>query len=139
MAVLALSEDLSDMRERLGRMVIGSSKAGGYARDSMGRHGTAWGRMGLHRAAWDCMGPHGAPPWVHIGLHSRWRLPCTRSQHAPVSCMPLFPPCGAGDVVTADDLGVGGALTVLMKDTIEPTLMQVGVFYKLWVRRMAGP
>jgi formyltetrahydrofolate synthetase len=32
----------------------------------------------------------------------------------------------AGDPITADDLGVGGALTVLMKDTIEPTLMQVG-------------
>lgn len=31
----------------------------------------------------------------------------------------------AGDPVTADDLGVGGALTVLMKDTIQPTLMQV--------------
>lgn len=29
-----------------------------------------------------------------------------------------------GNAVTADDLGVGGALTVLMKDTIEPTLMQ---------------
>lgn len=29
-----------------------------------------------------------------------------------------------GDPVTADDLGVGGALTVLMKDTLEPTLMQ---------------
>jgi formyltetrahydrofolate synthetase len=27
--------------------------------------------------------------------------------------------------VTADDLGVGGALTVLLKDAIEPTLMQV--------------
>lgn len=31
----------------------------------------------------------------------------------------------AGQPVTADDLGVGGALTVLMKDAIEPTLMQV--------------
>lgn len=31
----------------------------------------------------------------------------------------------AGAPVTADDLGVGGALTVLMKDAIEPTLMQV--------------
>jgi formyltetrahydrofolate synthetase len=30
-----------------------------------------------------------------------------------------------GRPVTADDLGVGGALTVLMKDAIEPTLMQV--------------
>ena len=30
----------------------------------------------------------------------------------------------AGAAVTADDLGVGGALTVLMKDAIEPTLMQ---------------
>ena len=29
-----------------------------------------------------------------------------------------------GDPVTADDLGVGGALCVLMKDTIMPTLMQ---------------
>jgi formyltetrahydrofolate synthetase len=31
----------------------------------------------------------------------------------------------AGDPVTADDLGVGGALAVLMKDALEPTLMQV--------------
>jgi formate--tetrahydrofolate ligase len=30
----------------------------------------------------------------------------------------------AGDPVTADDLGCGGALTVLMKDAIMPTLMQ---------------
>eukprot|EP00892_Ulva_mutabilis_P006430 jgi/Ulvmu1/4159/UM019_0138.1 len=30
----------------------------------------------------------------------------------------------AGAPVTADDLGVGGALTVLMRDAIEPTLMQ---------------
>jgi formyltetrahydrofolate synthetase len=56
MAVLALATSLGDMRERLGRMVIGAS-----------RH---------------------------------------------------------GDPVTADDLGVGGALTVLMKDTIMPNLMQ---------------
>ena len=32
--------------------------------------------------------------------------------------------CQAGDPVTADDLGVGGALTVLMRDALEPTLMQ---------------
>src|SRR5579871_3422807 len=56
MAILALAVDLSDMRERLGRMVIGSDRA--------------------------------------------------------------------GNPVTADDLGVGGALTVLMKDTIMPNLMQ---------------
>lgn len=31
----------------------------------------------------------------------------------------------SGVPITADDLGVGGALTVLMKDAIEPTLMQV--------------
>ena len=31
----------------------------------------------------------------------------------------------AGEPVTADDLGVGGALCVLMKDAIAPTLMQV--------------
>ena len=30
----------------------------------------------------------------------------------------------AGDPVTAADLGLGGALTVLMKDAINPTLMQ---------------
>jgi methylenetetrahydrofolate dehydrogenase (NADP+)/methenyltetrahydrofolate cyclohydrolase/formyltetrahydrofolate synthetase len=29
-----------------------------------------------------------------------------------------------GDAVTADDIGVGGALTVLMKDAIKPTMMQ---------------
>ncbi|KAK3113215.1 tetrahydrofolate synthase, partial [Teratosphaeriaceae sp. CCFEE 6253] len=56
MAVLALSTDLKDMRERLGRMVVASSKA--------------------------------------------------------------------GDPVTADDLGCGGALTALMKDAIKPNLMQ---------------
>jgi methylenetetrahydrofolate dehydrogenase (NADP+)/methenyltetrahydrofolate cyclohydrolase/formyltetrahydrofolate synthetase len=56
MAVLALSTDLADMRDRLGRMVVASSRA--------------------------------------------------------------------GDPVTADDLGAGGALTALMKDAIKPTLMQ---------------
>src|ERR1017187_2581641 len=56
MAVLALATSLGDMRERLGRMVIGSSRA--------------------------------------------------------------------GEPITADDLGTGGALTVLMKDTLMPNLMQ---------------
>jgi formyltetrahydrofolate synthetase len=56
MAVLALTTGLADMRERLGRMVIGAS----------------------------------------LG----------------------------GEPVTADDVGVGGALTVLMKDAIMPNLMQ---------------
>ena len=56
MAVLALTTDLKDMRDRLGRMVIGSNRA--------------------------------------------------------------------GEPVTADDLGASGALTVLMKDTIMPNLMQ---------------
>lgn len=56
MAVLALATDLSDLRERLGRIVIGQSRS--------------------------------------------------------------------GEMVTADDLGVGGALTVLMKDALMPTLFQ---------------
>ncbi|PKA49594.1 Formate--tetrahydrofolate ligase [Apostasia shenzhenica] len=56
MAVLALTTSLADMRERLGRMVIGNSKS--------------------------------------------------------------------GEPIMADDLGIGGALTVLMKDAIHPTLMQ---------------
>ena len=56
MAVLALCTGLEDMRERLGRMVVGRSKT--------------------------------------------------------------------NQPVTADDLGCGGALTVLMKDAIQPTLMQ---------------
>ncbi|KAJ3402774.1 tetrahydrofolate synthase [Chytridiales sp. JEL 0842] len=56
MAVLALTTDLADMRERLGKMVVASSK-------------------------------NGVP-------------------------------------VTADDIGCGGALTVLMKDAIKPNLMQ---------------
>jgi methylenetetrahydrofolate dehydrogenase (NADP+)/methenyltetrahydrofolate cyclohydrolase/formyltetrahydrofolate synthetase len=30
----------------------------------------------------------------------------------------------SGDPVTADDIGIGGALTVLMKDAIKPNLMQ---------------
>jgi len=56
MAVLALTTSLADMRERLGRIVIGNSRK--------------------------------------------------------------------GEPVTADDIGVGGALTVLMKEAIMPTLMQ---------------
>lgn len=56
MAILALSNDLADMRDRLGRMVIGSSKA--------------------------------------------------------------------GDAVTCDDIGAGGALTALMRDAIKPNMMQ---------------
>jgi formyltetrahydrofolate synthetase len=56
MAILALTTDLADMRERLGRIVIGTNKKGG--------------------------------------------------------------------AVTAEDLGVAGALTVLMKDAIKPNLMQ---------------
>lgn len=56
MAVLALSKDLADMRERLGAMVVASSKS--------------------------------------------------------------------GEAITADDIGVGGALAVLMKDAIKPNLMQ---------------
>jgi len=56
MAILALTSDLKDMRDRMGRIVIGTSKA--------------------------------------------------------------------GDAVTAEDLGVAGAMTVLMKDAIMPTLMQ---------------
>jgi len=56
MAILALTSGLADMRERLGRIVIGTTKT--------------------------------------------------------------------GEAVTADDLGVAGALTVLMKDAIMPNLMQ---------------
>jgi len=56
MAILALTTSLADMRDRLGRMVIGTSRA--------------------------------------------------------------------GEAVTADDIGCGGALTVLMKDAIMPNLMQ---------------
>jgi formyltetrahydrofolate synthetase len=56
MAILALTTSLTDMRERLGRMVIGTNRA--------------------------------------------------------------------GEAVSADDVGVGGALAVLMKDTIMPNLMQ---------------
>ncbi|EFX04398.1 c1 tetrahydrofolate ligase [Grosmannia clavigera kw1407] len=56
MAILALSTSLADMRERLGRMVVATSRA--------------------------------------------------------------------GDPVTCDDIGAGGALTALMKDAIKPNLMQ---------------
>jgi formyltetrahydrofolate synthetase len=56
MAILALTTDLADMRERMGRIVIGTSKK--------------------------------------------------------------------GEAVTAEDLGVAGAMTVLMKDAIKPTMMQ---------------
>ena len=56
MAILALTSSLADMRERIGKIVIGVSRA--------------------------------------------------------------------GDPVTAEDIGVAGALTVLMKDTVKPNLMQ---------------
>ncbi|MBE0410612.1 MAG: formate--tetrahydrofolate ligase [Anaerolineales bacterium] len=56
MAILALTADLADMRERMGRIVIGTNKA--------------------------------------------------------------------GEAITAEDIGVAGAMTVLMKDAIKPNLMQ---------------
>ena len=56
MAILALTTDLQDMRDRMGKIVIGASKS--------------------------------------------------------------------GEPVTAEDLGVAGALTVMMKDAVKPTLMQ---------------
>jgi formyltetrahydrofolate synthetase len=56
MAILALTTDLADMRERFGKIVIGTSRA--------------------------------------------------------------------GEAITAEDIGVAGAMTVLMKDAIKPTLMQ---------------
>ena len=56
MAILALTTDLADMRERMGRIVVATNHA--------------------------------------------------------------------GEAVTAEDLGVAGAMTVLMKDAIKPTLMQ---------------
>jgi methylenetetrahydrofolate dehydrogenase (NADP+) / methenyltetrahydrofolate cyclohydrolase / formyltetrahydrofolate synthetase len=56
MAILALTTDLADMRQRIGKIVVGVSRS--------------------------------------------------------------------GDAVTAEDLGVAGALTVLMKDTVKPNLMQ---------------
>lgn len=56
MAILALTTDLADMRERFGRIVVAADKS--------------------------------------------------------------------GEPITADDLGIGGALTVLMKDAIKPNLMQ---------------
>lgn len=56
MAILALTTDLADMRERFGKIVIGTNKT--------------------------------------------------------------------GEAITAEDLGVAGAMTVLMKDAIKPTLMQ---------------
>ena len=34
-----------------------------------------------------------------------------------------------GDPITADDVGVAGALTVLMQDALQPTLMQVFHFF----------
>ncbi|KAL5098405.1 hypothetical protein RYX36_002732 [Vicia faba] len=69
MVVFALTTSLADMRERLGKMVIGNNKS--------------------------------------------------------------------GDPVTADDLGVGGTLTVLVKDTINPTLMQTLEGTRVFVH--AGP
>ena len=75
MAILALTSDLADMKERLGRIVIGNSYS--------------------------------------------------------------------GVAITADDLGVTGALAVLMKEAIKPNLMQtLGVFrgssvsgYELFVQK----
>lgn len=65
MAILALTSDLADMKERLGRIVIGSS--------------------------------------------------CS------------------GVAITADDLGVTGALAVLMKEAIKPNLMQTLGGFHCWV------
>ena len=43
----------------------------------------------------------------------------------------------AGTPITADDLGVGGALCVLMKDAIAPTLMQVSAVLTAVLRHIS--
>lgn len=106
MAVLALSTDLADMRERLGRMVVGNSKAGTRAVRGKG----------------SCMHVFGTA-MRHEGLSTLWWSGCR-----PGAVIPSRVHSCPGEPITADDLGVGGALTVLMKDTIEPTLMQVMLF-----------
>ena len=90
MAILAVTTSLADMRERLGRIVVGPSRAGARAACCVCE--------ALLLCATRVLAP--SPP-------------------AP---LPLVPPPGVP--ITADDLGVGGALTVLMKDAIMPTLMQ---------------
>lgn len=92
MAVLAMATSLQDMRNRLGAMVIGTSKVRPHL-------------LYLCRPLTECK--HMAVDAVQLvlGGETRWW------------------PQG-GEPVTTDDIGAGGALTVLMKDALEPTLMQ---------------
>jgi hypothetical protein len=112
MAVLALATDLADMRERLGAMVRGRRAGKRHGRRRCTAQPVVGARLGglLHPAC-----PH------------RPACPLTHPFPAP----PTHPPKVVGNdrkgtPVTADDLGVGGALTVLMKDAIMPTMLQVG-------------
>jgi hypothetical protein len=130
MAVLALTTSLADMRERLGAIVVGRSRAGAPA--------------GAAAAAAAVVGKRGGGRW---GLRQLWCTARCRSARAqrPLSggqgaqaplwalraCIWVGNPrlylataAAAGEPVTADDLGVGGALAVLMKDAVLPTLMQ---------------
>jgi Formate--tetrahydrofolate ligase len=64
---------------------------------------------------------------------ARRRCSCVRATHicTMLPCRPdstiitrRIEMAQAGEPVTADDIGAGGALAVLMKDALEPTLMQ---------------
>lgn len=114
MAVLALASDLADMRERLGAMVRRRRGAGG--------RGRARG-AGPQASTWRCT------PAPIGGLNLRTFSKASPLAPSPGGHAPAAQVVGnsrAGDPVTADDLGVGGALAVMMKDAIMPTLLQVG-------------
>jgi formate--tetrahydrofolate ligase len=104
MAVLALAGSLADMRERLGRMVVGTSRGGG--------------RRSLYLCSSIRMICFWAVPLSYVSALCSSIYPLLLSRLSLVVCLP------AGEHITADDLGVGGALAVLMKDALSPTLMQ---------------
>ncbi len=75
MAILALTTDLADLRERLGRIVIGTSKAG------RGRHGRGPGRR--RRADGPDEGRHPADADAVAGGHAGLRPRRAVRQHRP--------------------------------------------------------
>ncbi len=134
MAVLALATDLGDMRDRLGRMVVASDKKGAW-RLAAGSGGSGSPHSANHAIHYMSLGLSQPRMLPHITtamhLHLTPQAPhATRAAPPPPThthiLTPFSPPTSppAGNPVTADDLGVGGALTVLMKDAIMPTMMQ---------------
>ena len=120
MAILALTTGVADMRERLGRMIVAISRSGAPRRPCRHRRSATQAAPKAHLSL-SLAAQHNTPSATESIMAALAHAAClVLFSWSAVGAMCVC----AGEPVTADDLGVGGALAVLMKDAVQPTLLQ---------------